>query len=101
MWKNRERKASRKPGVRRISFLALSVLEEAASRAEHGPIERTGGHRLALAWLAYMEFAQPHQADQFWTMLARSGSYQMDEGGHFRFRADSAWMLKGWKERAL
>jgi hypothetical protein len=42
-----------------ITGLALRTLEDALAEAEHGPIRRQWGHRLALAWLAQTGVAEP------------------------------------------
>jgi hypothetical protein len=98
MWKRRSE--SSKPSIRRVSGLALTILAQGAQEAATGPIERTHAHRLALAWLAYMEFALPAEADSFWNMLGRARSYTMDKDGCFRFDCDSKRLLAEWRREA-
>ena len=58
------------PNRNDITHLALRTLEDARAHACHGPIDRTWGHRLALAWLAHIEAGKDWHYREFWQQLA-------------------------------
>lgn len=58
------------PSRARLTALALRALEDAATEARQGPVRRTFGHRLALAWLAHEGIGLPWHYEHFWTTMA-------------------------------
>ncbi len=66
-----------RPARDRITDLALAMLEDALARAEHGPVERHHGHRLALAWMAHIGVAQDWQCVDFWREMASEDRSQI------------------------
>lgn len=60
-----------------LAPLALRTLEDALAQivAADGPIERTWGQRLALAWLAHEGVAERWQCDAFWRELAETKTW--------------------------
>lgn len=59
-----------RPARERITAFALETLEDALARAEHGPVERQHGHRLALAWLCHAGVLLDWQCHEFWKVMA-------------------------------
>lgn len=94
-----KRKESVRPSVARITRLAIMVLEEAAQEARFYPVKRSAAHRLALAWLTYMDFASTMQADSFWRILGHQGSYATGKEGDFRRKADIDTFLNSWRRQ--
>ncbi len=58
------------PSRERLTALALRTLEDALALAEHGPVKRTFGHRLALAWLAHEGIGLAWHYEAFWKAMA-------------------------------
>lgn len=67
------------PSSDRLAFLALRTLEEALAQAASGPVERTWGQRLALAWLSHIGAAKDGQCANFWKVLADEYSWACTE----------------------
>ncbi|MGE4430910.1 MAG: SOS response-associated peptidase family protein [Sphingobium sp.] len=59
-----------RPAQGRIAALALETLEDALAQAQHGPVQREQGHRLALAWLCANGVALNWQCTDFWMAMA-------------------------------
>lgn len=98
MWTRPKRKAPAKPSRRRVDELALRVLEEAALEARTTPVERTHGHRLALAWLTFTDTATPDQAKDFWDCLGHAEKYAGERGAFYR-TCDPKIFLQSWRKR--
>jgi hypothetical protein len=64
------RPVATKPNPERLMVLAMRTLEDALAQAMHGPVPRTWGHRLALAWLANARIALAWQTRTFWQAMA-------------------------------
>lgn len=58
------------PSRERVTAIALRILEDALAQAHAGPVKRTMGHRLALAWLAHAGVGLPWHYETFWTAMA-------------------------------
>lgn len=85
-----------KPSPRRLSVLAVLVLEEAALAARFAPITRTASHRLALAWLAYAGVSEPWRTEMFWALLGSAENLDRPSGQYCR-DGDFARCLNGWR----
>jgi hypothetical protein len=49
----------------------MRTLEDALARAEHGPVQRTWGHRLALAWMARTGIPLDWHCKKFWEAMVK------------------------------
>ena len=90
------RTADSKPSMRRLSTLAVAVLEDAAIAARFEPIQRTVAHRLALAWLAYVGISETWRTTLFWKLLGESEGLDRPDGQYCR-DGEFARCLNGWR----
>lgn len=55
-----------------LRHVALLALEDAMDRSRHGPVERTFGIRLALAYLASTADCERWPFDEFWRWMVHA-----------------------------
>lgn len=63
----------------RLTTLALLTLEDAADQDRRGPVKRTWGMRLALAWLHGSKLAEREDCEAFWEELVRIRTDQVND----------------------
>ncbi len=84
------------PSRERLTALALRTLDDALALAEHGPVKRTFGHRLALAWLAHEGIGLPWHYDAFWKAMAEEHATQIGEYPRYMRTRDLTGLLNHW-----
>ncbi len=88
------------PTPKRLSYLAIRTLEEALIEAEAGPVNRTCGHRLALAWLASQNAGLDWHYKNFWEAMVQTTSGGIQDGGKY-IRTTTMHMLLHYWRRTL
>jgi hypothetical protein len=82
------------PSRERLTAMALRILEEALALADYGPVKRTLGHRLALAWLAHEGIGLPWHYEAFWKAM---GDPYVWANPHYNLRSrDLTGLLDHW-----
>jgi hypothetical protein len=87
-----------------LTRLAMRTLEDALARAHHGPVKRTWGHRLALAWMAQTGIPLDWHCQKFWQAMIEDHDGDDRPAYASMYRVNDLtgildnWYLKmGWK----
>ena len=82
--------------VSRLALVAIDVIEGACHAADHGPVDRTELHKLALGYLMLAGLANQHQATVFWQVLGQEGVFEQLSCRQSHYGI----MLHGMRQRA-
>jgi len=79
-----------------LTRLAFRVLEDALAQANHRPVQRTWGHKLALAWIAQTGITLPWHCNAFWQYMVEP--YANENAGYQRYLRTShlTGLLDNW-----